>query len=53
MKVIELSQEDFQKMISEIKDLKATIKKLRIANKFLNDEITAYNLVPGNKNETR
>ena len=43
MKIVELSPEDFQKMIIEIKELKVQIEKLENANKFLNDEILKYN----------
>ena len=43
MKVVEISPEDFQKMIIEIKELKVQIEKLENANKFLNDEILKYN----------
>ncbi len=43
MKVVELSPEEFQKMIIEIKELKLQIEKLRNANEFLNNEILRYN----------
>ena len=43
MKIVELSPEDFQKMIIEIKELKVQIEKLENANRFLNDEILKYN----------
>ena len=40
---IEITQEDFQKMIKEIQDLKIQIHKLEQANAFLNTEIEKYN----------
>ena len=43
MKVVEISPEDFQKMIIEIKELKVQIEKLENANDFLNKEIRKYN----------
>jgi len=43
MKMVEITAEDFQKMIVEIKELKLQIKKLENANDFLNDEIRTYN----------
>ena len=43
VKVVEISPEDFQKMIIEIKELKLQIKKLENANTFLNNEIRKYN----------
>ncbi len=43
MKMVEITAEDFQKMIIEIKELKLQIKKLENANDFLNDEIRTYN----------
>ena len=43
MKVIEISTDDFQKMVTNISELKVQIQKLENANAFLNAEIEKYN----------
>jgi len=43
MKVIELSETDFQKMIDEIKELKESNKQYKKALDFLNTQIDEYN----------
>ena len=46
---IEISKEDFEKMVVEIKLLKVQIMKLEQANDFLNKEIEEYNKEFGEK----
>jgi len=43
MKKVELTLEDFEKMIKEIKDLKREKKELLKINSFLNNQIQDYN----------
>ena len=40
---VELTPDNFQKLLLEIKELRALVQKLENANKFLNDEIKEYN----------
>ncbi len=43
MKVIEIKPDEFEKMVIELKKCREDKEKLEVANKYLNEQITAYN----------
>ena len=51
MKVIEMTEEEFKRLINQIKELKKENQKLIKANEFLNAQIEDYNnnVSKGNK----
>ena len=53
MKVIEIPADEFAKLIKELDRCREDKKKLEEANKFLNEQIKAYNekFAKGEKNE--
>lgn len=42
-KIVELSLEDFQAMVTEIRELRVEVDQLKTANEYLNAQIHDYN----------